>query len=150
MSLRERIETDLKAAMKSRDHDTVGALRMALAAIKTAAAEGGTGGEVSDERVEELLHREVKQRRESADAYEEGGRDDLAAKERREAEVLEAYLPEQLGEEELAAVVDETIAEVGASDSSDVGRVMGEIMPKIKGRADGKAVNAKVRERLGG
>lgn len=150
MSLRDQIETDLKTAMKARDHDGVSALRMGLAAVKTAAAEAGSGGEVSDERIQELLEKEVKQRHESAQAYEEGGRDDLAAKERREAEVLQQYLPEPLGEDELAAVVDETIGELGASEPSDVGRVMGAVMPKVKGRADGKAVNAMVRERLGG
>lgn len=150
MSLRERIETDLKTAMKARDTDAVGTLRMALAAIKTEAAETGSGGEVSDERVEELLAKEVKQRVESAEAYEAGGREDLAAKERREAEVLRSYLPEQMSDDELAAVVDEAIAEAGASGPGDMGQVMGVVMPKVKGRADGKQVNAMVRERLGG
>lgn len=148
MSLRERIETDLKTAMKARDNDTVAALRMALAAIKTEAAEAGTAGEVPDERVEELLAQQVKQRLESAEAYDDGQRDDLAAKERREAEILRAYLPEQLSDDELAAVVDECIAEIGAG-SGDFGRVMGAVMPRVKGRADGKRVNAMVRERLG-
>lgn len=150
MSLRERIETDLRTAMKARDTDTVGALRMALAAIKTEAAEAGSGGEVPDERVEELLGQQVKQREDSAEAYEDGQRDDLATKERREAEILRSYLPEQLSDDELATVVDETITEVGAHGSGDFGRVMGAVMPKVKGRADGKRVNAAVRERLGG
>lgn len=149
MSLRERIETDLRTAMKARDTDTVGALRMALAAIKTEAAEAGSGGEVADERVAELLGQQVKQREESAEAYEDGQRDDLATKERREAEILRSYLPEPLGDDELATIVDETITEVGASGSGDFGRVMGAVMPKVKGRADGKRVNAAVRQRLG-
>lgn len=149
MSLRERIETDLRTAMKARDTDTVGALRMALAAIKTEAAEAGSGGEVADERVAELLGQQVKQREESAEAYEDGQRDDLATKERREAEILRSYLPEPLGDDELATIVDETITEVGASGSGDFGQVMGAVMPKVKGRADGKRVNAAVRQRLG-
>lgn len=150
MSLRERIETDLKTAMKARDTDTVGTLRMALAAIKTEAAAAGSGGQVPDQRVEELLAKEVKQRVESAEAYEAGGRDDLAAKERREVEILRSYLPEQMSDDELAAVVDEAIAEAGATGPGDMGQVMGAVMPKVKGRADGKQVNAMVRERLGG
>lgn len=150
MSLRERIETDLKTAMKARDTDTVGTLRMALAAIKTEAAAAGSGGQVPDQRVEELLTKEVKQRVESAEAYEAGGRDDLAAKERREVEILRSYLPEQMSDDELAAVVDEAIAEAGATGPGDMGQVMGAVMPKVKGRADGKQVNAMVRERLGG
>lgn len=149
MSLRERIETDLTTAMKARDTEAVGTLRMALAAIKTEAAAAGSGGEVADERVEELLVKEVKQRAESAEAYEAGGREDLAAKERGEAEILRSYLPEQMSDDELAAAVDAAIAETGASGPGDMGQVMGAVMPKVKGRADGKAVNAMVRERLG-
>ena len=148
MSLRQRIETDLKTAMKARDTETVAALRMALAAIKTEAAEAGTAGEVPDERVEELLGQQIKQRLDSAEAYDDGQRDDLAAQERREAEVLRAYLPEQLSDDELAAIVDESIAALGAG-SGDFGRVMGTVMPKVKGRADGTRVNAMVRHRLG-
>lgn len=150
MTLRERIEADLKSAMKERDSERVGTLRMLLAAVKNAAVESGAQGEVSDERVGELVSKEVKRRNEAAQAYEAGGREQLASKERREAEILEHYLPERMSTDELAAVVDETIAEVGAEGPGDLGRVMGAVMPKVKGRADGQQVNALVRERLGG
>lgn len=149
MSLAQQIEADLKTAMKARDSETTATLRMVLAAIKNLRAEAGHGAEVSDEEMLELLGREAKRRNEAASAYAEAGRPELADKERRELAVLERYLPGQLGDDELAGVVDETIAEVGASEPSDVGKVMGAVMPKVKGKADGKAVNAMVRERLG-
>ena len=149
MSLAQQIETDLKASMKARDSETTGTLRMVLAAIKNLRAEAGHGAEVSDEEMLDLLAREAKRRNEAATAYAEAGRDELADKERRELAVLERYLPERLDPDELTAIVDETIAEVGATGPSDVGKVMGAVMPKVKGTADGGQVNALVRERLG-
>ena len=149
MSLAQQIEADLKTAMKARDTETTGTLRMVLAAIKNLRAEAGHGSEVSDEEMVELLGREAKRRNEAAAAYDEAGRPELADKERRELAVLERYLPAQLSAEELASLVEETIAEVGAQGPSDVGQVMGAVMPKVKGKADGKAVNAMVRQRLG-
>lgn len=149
MSLAQQIESDLKTAMKARDSETTATLRMVLAAIKNLRAEAGHGAEVSDEEMLDLLSREAKRRNEAATAYAEAGRDDLAEKERRELAVLERYLPAGLDDDELAAVVDETIAEVGAAGPAEVGKVMSAIMPKVKGRADGKAVNAMVRSRLG-
>ena len=149
MSLAQQIEADLKASMKARDAETTGTLRMVLAGIKNLRAEAGHGAEVSDEEMIELLGREAKRRKEAATAYDEAGRPELADKERRELAVLERYLPDQLDERELAGVVDEAIAEVGASGPSDVGKVMAAVMPKVKGKADGKAVNAMVRARLG-
>ena len=149
MSLAQQIETDLKASMKARDSETTATLRMVLAAIKNLRAEAGHGAEVSDEEMLDLLAREAKRRNEAATAYAEAGRDELADKERRELAVLERYLPERLDRDELTVIVDETIAEVGAQDASDIGKVMGAIMPKVKGKADGGQVNALVRERLG-
>ena len=150
MSLATRIETDLKAAMKARDAETTATLRLVLAAMKNLRAEAGHGAELTDEEMIELLGREAKRRAEAAEAYDEAGREDLASKERRELEVLRSYLPTQLDEDEVAAIVDAAIAETGASGPGDIGTVMGAVMPKVKGKADGKAVNALVRERLSG
>ena len=148
MALAEQIQSDLTAAMKARDTEATGTRRMDVAAIRNARVAEGHPGEVTDAEVRDLLVKQAKQRAEAAESYEQAGREDLAAKERRELEIIRRYLPEPLGEEELAAVVDETIAETGASGSGDIGKVMGAIMPKVKGRADGKQVNALVRERL--
>lgn len=150
MALADEIQSDLTAAMKARDTETVPTLRMILAAIKNLRVAEGHAGDVTDEEVVDLLTKQAKQRAEAAESYEQAGRDDLAAKERRELEVVRRYLPEQLGEDELATIVDETIAETGASGPGDIGAVMSAAMPKVKGRADGKQVNALVRERLGG
>ncbi|HVM19857.1 MAG TPA: GatB/YqeY domain-containing protein [Egibacteraceae bacterium] len=150
MALSEQIQADLTAAMKARDAETVGTLRMVVAAIKNARVAAGQSGDVTDEQVLELLTREAKKRTEAAEAYDEAGRTELAEKERRELEVIRAYLPEQLDEATLQQVVDEAIAETGATSPSDLGRVMSAVMPKVKGRADGKAVNAMVRQRLTG
>lgn len=150
MSLATQIETDLKTAMKARDAETTATLRLVLAAMKNLRAEAGHGAELTDEEMVELLGREAKRRAEAADAYDEAGREDLADKERRELEVLQSYLPAQLDADELGGIVDEVIAETGAVGPSDIGKVMGAVMPRVKGKADGKAVNALVRTRLGG
>ncbi len=150
MSLATQIETDLKAAMKARDAETTATLRLVLAAMKNLRAEAGHGAELTDEEMVELLGREAKRRAEAAEAYDEAGREDLAGKERRELEVLRSYLPAQLDADELGGIVDEVIAETGAVGPSDIGKVMGAVMPRVKGKADGKAVNALVRTRLGG
>lgn len=149
MALSEQISTDLTAAMKSRDTQAVATLRMVLAAIKNARVAEGHSGEVTDEEVVDLVAREAKRRTEAAEAFEAAGREDLAAKERGELEVLRRYLPAELGEAELAGIVDEAVASTGASTPADLGKVMSVVMPRVKGRADGKRVNALVRERLG-
>jgi uncharacterized protein len=148
MALAEQIQSDLTAAMKARDSETVGTLRMVVAAIRNARVAEGRAGDVTDAEVGDLLAKQAKQRAEAAESYDAAGRDDLAAKERRELDIIRRYLPEQLDDSELATIVDATIAETGASGPGDLGRVMGAIMPKVKGRADGKRVNALVRERL--
>ncbi|QBI21347.1 GatB/YqeY domain-containing protein [Egibacter rhizosphaerae] len=148
MATSEQIEGDLKAAMKARDTETVQTLRSVLAAIKNLRAEAGHGADVTEDEITTLVEKEAKRRQEAAEAYEQGDRPELAEKERRELAILERYLPEQLSEDELRAIVDETIAEVGASGTGDLGEVMQAVMPRVKGQADGKQVNAMVRERL--
>lgn len=150
MALADQLQADLTAAMKARDADATATLRMVIAAVKNARVEAGRGGEVSDSETVELLEREAKRRRESIEAYRAAGRDELADKEERELAIITRYLPAQLGADELAAIVDEAIAETGASDPGDLGQVMSVVMPKVRGRADGKQVNAMVRERLAG
>jgi uncharacterized protein YqeY len=146
--LAEQIQTDLKAAMKARDKDAVAALRMVLARIKETQVSAGHGDEVTDDEVQTLIRREAKRRTEAADAFAAAGRDELAAKEEAERVILQRYLPQQMSDAELATVIDETIAATGASSAGDFGRVMGAVMSKVSGRADGARVNAMVRERL--
>lgn len=148
MPLAEQIQTDLTAAMKSRDKTATATLRGILAAIRTARVAEGQTGELNDEQGIELLGREAKKRTEAAEAFEGAGRDEQAAQERAELEVIRRYLPEPLTEAELGAIVDAAVAETGASDPSAFGQVMSAIMPRVKGRADGKQVSALVRSRL--
>ena len=148
MSLAEQLQSDLTTAMKARDSDTVATLRMVIAAVKNARVAAGSGGDVTDEQTVELLTREAKKRSEAIEAYQGAGRTELAEREQRELDIIRRYLPEQLSEAEVAAAVDEAIAETGASGPGDLGKVMSAVMPKVKGRADGKLVNRLVRERL--
>jgi uncharacterized protein len=148
VALTERIQSDLTAAMKARDAETVATLRMVVAAIRNQRVAAGHQGEVTDEEALELIGREAKKRSEAAEAYDAAGRTELAEKERRELEILRTYLPAQLGDDELAAIVDAAVTEVGAAGPGDLGRVMSAVMPQVKGRADGKRVNAAVRDRL--
>jgi uncharacterized protein YqeY len=148
MASSEQIETDLRTAMKARDPETVATLRMVLAAIKNARVSAGRSSEVSDAEVTDILAKQAKQRSEAAAAFRDGGRDDLADKEERELAVIQRYLPAALGDDELAAIVDQAVTETGASGPGDLGAVMSAVMPKVKGRADGKRVNALVRARL--
>ena len=150
MALADTIQSDLTTAMKARDTETVSTLRMVMAAVKNARVAAGQSGDVTDEQTLELLTREAKKRNEAAEAYDAAGRAELAAKERSELAVIQRYLPEQLDEATLRGLVDEAIAETGAAGASDLGKVMSAVMPKVKGRADGKVINAIVRERLTG
>lgn len=149
MSLADRIQQDLTASMKARDAERTATLRMVVAAFKNARVASGHSGEVGDEEALELLGREAKKRAEAAEAYAQADRPELADKERREEAIIRAYLPEQLGEDEIRALVDEAVTETGAQGPGDLGKVMSAVMPKVKGRADGKVVNAAVRARLG-
>jgi uncharacterized protein YqeY len=138
----ERLQDDVKAAMKAGERERVHALRLIVSELQKAAKDGG-----ADEVA--VLQRERKRRLEAAEAYREGGRADQAAAEEREAEIISAYMPEQVSDEELGAIVGDAVAESGASSPKEMGKVMSLVMPKVKGRADGQRVSAAVREKLG-
>ncbi len=142
MSVLEQVQGDVRTAMKARDRERAGALRMIVDVLQQD-AKLGKGDEVA------VLQRERKKRVEAAEAYEGAGRAEQAAAERFEAELIEGYLPQQLSDQELAELVDAAVAETGASEQKQMGQVMSALMPKLGGRADGKRVSAAVRERLG-
>ena len=141
MALIEQVQDDVKTALKSGERERVHALRLIASELQKAAKEGG------DDEVA-VLQRERKRRLEAAEAYREGGRTDLADAEEREAEIISSYLPEQLADDELGAIVGDAVAESGASSPQEMGKVMALVMPKVKGRADGKRVSAAVKEKL--
>ena len=147
--LKEQLHADLNTAMKARDEVTVATLRMALTAVTTEEVAGKEARELSDEDVLKVLTREAKKRREAAEAFDGAGRGELAARERAEGEVLDRYLPTQLGDDELADLVAAAIAEAGATSLRDMGAVMKIVVPRVAGRADGKRVSDEVRRRLG-
>ncbi|CAN5577912.1 GatB/YqeY domain-containing protein [soil metagenome] len=149
MALSDDIQADLTAAMKARDADRVATLRMVVAAIRNAKVAARSSGEVTDAQTLDLLAKEAKSRTEAAEVYAEAGRTELADKELRELEIIRGYLPTQLDEAELRDIVDAAIADTAATGPADLGRVMSAVMPQVKGRADGKAVNTMVRQRLG-
>jgi uncharacterized protein YqeY len=142
VTLRERLHEDTTAAMRSGDALRRDVLRMAQSAIYN--AEKAKRTTLSDDDVQAILAREVKTRRESVEAFRNGGREDLAAKEEAEIAILGDYLPEALSEEELRALVDEAIAATGAASARDLGKVMGWLSPRTRGRADGKIVSGMV------
>ena len=141
MALLDQVQDDVKTALKAGERERVHALRLIAAELQKAAKEGG-----ADEV--EVLQRERKRRLEAAEAYRDGGRADAAAAEEREAQIIEAYMPAQISDDELSALVGDAVAETGASSPQDMGKVMSIVMPKVKGRADGKRVSAAVREKL--
>jgi uncharacterized protein YqeY len=142
MKILEQVQEDVKTAMKAGERDRVGALRMIVNALQQEAKEG------KDDEVA-ALQRERKRRLDAAEALREGGRDDQAAAEQSEAELIEGYLPEQLSDEELSELVASAVEETGANEPKDMGGVMKSLMPKVGGRADGKRVSEAVREKLG-
>jgi uncharacterized protein YqeY len=144
MSLLEQVRNDTKDAMRAGDRERVGALRLIVNELQKAHKEAS--GDAADEVA--VLQRERKRRVEAADAYRDAGRDDLADSETREAALISAYLPEQLGDEELRAIVGDVVAESGATSPREMGKVMSQVMPKLQGRADGKRVSAMVKELL--
>lgn len=147
-TLKERIRADLTAAMRARDELRKGALRMTLSAITTAEVAGERSRELTDEDVIGVLTREVKRRREAAQAFRDGGRTESAQREDDEADVIAEYLPAQLTEVELRELVDQAVAEVGAQSPRDMGAVMKALQPKVAGRAEGRAVAEAVKARL--
>jgi len=146
MSLSTQIDTDLKTAMKASDKVAVSTLRLVKSALKYKQID--KGGDLTDEDVVSVLSSLVKQRRDSIEQYEKAGRDDLAAVERGEIEVIQKYLPSQMSDDEVEALVRATVDELSASGPNDIGNVMKAVMPKVKGRADGKKVNAIVSKAL--
>lgn len=149
--LKDRLRADLTTAIKARDDVRSSTLRMVLTAITNAEVAGKESRELTDEDVLGVLTSEGKKRREAAEAFDGAGRVEQAAKERAELEVLTDYLPEQLSAEEISALVNEAIEVTGARDDGmrAMGKVMGALQPKVKGRADGGAVAAEVRRQLG-
>ena len=147
-TLKTQVREEMTAALKAGDKVRLGALRMLAASITNREKE--VLHELSDDEVREVAGKEVKRRTESIDAFDAAGRTELAAKEREERDVLRAFAPEQLSEAEVDAIVDEAIASTGAMSPNEIGKVMGAVMAKAKGRVDGAEVQQKVRERLGG
>lgn len=137
MELKEKIQEDLKASLKAGEEIRSSTLRMLLAAITNKEKEGK---EVGEEQFEEVVAQEVKKRREAAEAFAKGGRPELADKEKKELEVLLSYLPAQLTEDEIRTLIGEAIQATGAITPKDIGKVMGELAPKVKGKADGALV----------
>jgi uncharacterized protein len=146
--LKERLRADLNSAMRARDQVRMRTLRLALTSITNEEVAGPSARDLSDDEVVRVLTREARKRREAAEAFSAAGRSDQAAAERAEGEVLAGYLPAQLTDDELAALVDAAIAETGASGVSGLGQVMKTVTPRVAGRADGARVAAEVRRRL--
>ena len=146
-SLKNRLAEEIKDALRKGEKVRLSALRLLSASVKNREVE--LRREVTDEEFVEVAGREVKRRTEAVEAFEKAGREELAAKEREEREVLQAYLPEQLGDDDVRALIDEAIAATGASGLKEMGKVMGYVMGKAKGRVDGGVVQGLVRERLG-
>ena len=149
--LKDRLRSDLTTAIKGRDELRSSTLRMVLTAVTNLEVSGKEAREVSDDDILGVLTSEAKKRREAAQAFEDAGRGESAAKERAEAEVIAEYLPAQLSEDEIRDLVAAAIAETGASElgMKGMGKVMGVVQPQVKGRADGGAVAAEVRRQLG-
>lgn len=149
--LKDRLRADLTASIKGREQLRSSTLRLVLAAITTAEVAGKQARELSDDEVLTVIAAEAKKRRESAEAFAAGGREELARKETAEAAILAAYLPEQLTADEIAAVVTDVVAQTGAAGQGmkAMGTVMGAVQPQVRGRAEGGAVAAEVRRQLG-
>jgi len=148
MSLEQKIMTDLKTAMLAKDQKAMRSLRAIKAAIILAKTAEGAGGEIKEEEEMKLLQKLLKQRRDSLEIYEKQKREDLAQKEQEEIEIIEKFLPAPLSEMELKTVISRIIADLGASSPADIGKVMGAAMKELGGQADGKKINATVKELL--
>jgi uncharacterized protein YqeY len=148
MSLEQKIMAELKTAMLAKDEKSVRSLRAIKAAIILAKTAEGAGGEISEDVENKLLQKLVKQRKDSLDIFRQQNRADLAQKEEEEIEVIEKFLPRQIGQDELKAILQKIITEVGASSPADMGKVMGAATKQLAGQADGKAISAAVKELL--
>jgi len=147
-TLSETIRSEMLDATRARDNVRRDTLRLLVAAVENGRID--LGHELSDDETLRVLQKEAKQRRESIEEYRKGNRDDLVQQEQQELEIIQTYLPEQLSEDEVRQLVEETIAEVGATGADDLRNVMGPLMKKLEGRADGRVANAMVRELLAG
>ncbi|KAA9026355.1 GatB/YqeY domain-containing protein [Niallia endozanthoxylica] len=146
MSLLERLNSDIKQAMKNKEKDKLTTIRMIKSSIQNEAIK--LGHELSEDEEVTVLSREVKQRKDSLHEFEKAGREDLAEKIRTELQYVELYMPEQLSEEEVTEIVKQAISETGASSKAEMGKVMSAVMPKVKGKADGSLVNKLVQQHL--
>ena len=146
MSLVQRLNDDMKQAMKNKEKEKLSVIRMLKASLQNEAIK--VGKELSEEEELTVLSREVKQRKDSLHEFEKAGRDDLVEKIQTELRFVEEYLPEQLSEEELSAIIDEVIKCLGATSKSEMGKVMGAVIPKVKGKAEGSLVNKLVMQKL--
>jgi uncharacterized protein len=149
MTLSQRIDSDLKEAMRARDATKLSVLRMLKAALKYGAiAKSGAEAELNDAEATQVIRKQVKQRQDSIESFEKGGRAELADKEKEELSILNAYLPQAMSADEVATVVRETIAEVGATSKAQMGAVMKALQAKVAGRVDGKTLSAEVQKQL--
>lgn len=146
MSLLERLNDDMKQAMRNKEKDKLTVIRMIKASMQNEAIK--LGAELTEEQELTILSREVKQRKDSLHEFEKAGREDLVEKVRTELQFVELYMPKQLTEEEISVIVQEAIAETGAKSKAEMGKVMASIMPKVKGKADGALVNKLVQQHL--
>jgi len=146
MGLLEKITDDMKKAMKNKNKDRMQVLRLLRSDLKKAKID--KKGEFTEEDAMNVITKAAKNRKESIESYKKGDREDLVKAEQKELEVIEEYLPEQMSDEEIKELVDEVIEETGASSMQDIGKVMGSIMPKVKGKADGSKVQVIVRSKL--
>ncbi len=144
MSIEEQLLQDMKLAMKAGKKLELETIRMLRAQIKTTSID--KKDELTDSEVTKVLQKEAKKRKEAIEMYQSGGREDLVKKETTELEIIATYLPEQLSDEELDSIIKETVSMLQITSEKDVGRVMGAVMPKVKGKADGKVVQQKVKD----
>jgi uncharacterized protein YqeY len=151
MKIQERIDSDLKEAMRAKEATKLGVLRMLKSGLKYAAIEkSGADAELSEAEAIQVIRKQVKQRQDSIESFEKGGRAELAAKEKEELSVLNAYLPQAMSPDDLSKLVRETIAEVGATSKAQMGAVMKAVQAKVAGRADGKTISQEVQKQLSG
>lgn len=148
MSLADRINSDIKSAIKAREKEKLEALRAIKAALLVEATKEGGDGTVAEDSEHKILNKLYKQRKDAAQIYVEQGREDLAEIEKFQSSVIEVYLPEQMSEEEVHEAVDNVIAQLNASGPQDMGKVMGAVMAKLQGKADGNLVSSLVKSKL--
>src|SRR5258708_25033582 len=149
MTLQERVDADLKEAMRAKDATKLGVLRMLKSGLKYGAiAKSGAEAELSDAETAQVIRKQVKQRQDSIESFEKGGRTELAEREREELSILNAYLPQAMSADDVAKLVRETIAEIGATSKAQIGAVMKALQAKVAGRVDGKTLSAEVQKQL--